>query len=327
MSDNEWRQKPDSSAKLSALSRATLGRTGLIVSRIAFGAGPVSGLMTGSDEALQASVVQTALKCGINWFDTAAGYGNGTSETNLGRVFSTLSPAAASSVHIATKVRIDGSSTLPVNDQIRRSVDASLGRLQRDRVTLLQLHNGVTEYRDDEPASLTVSDVLSANGIAETMAQLKDEGITQFIGLTGTGNPECLRALIRSAEFDTVQLPYNALNPSAGCSVSADFTERDYGNILADCLAMNLGVFAIRVFAGGALLSQSPSRHTLTTPYFPLDLYERDLLRAEKHRKEQDLDSVVRNSLRFALSHPAIHSAIIGFGLPEHVTQATIALT
>ena len=45
---------------------------------------------------------------------------------------------------------------------------------------------------------------------------------------------------------------------------------------------MRMGVFAIRVFAGGALLGQPPSAHTLKTPYFPLALYERDAERARQ---------------------------------------------
>src|SRR5688500_627788 len=61
-----------------------LGTTGLHVSAVSFGAGPVSGLMTGPPRPEQAAVVRHAIACGINWFDTAAGYGAGESETNLG---------------------------------------------------------------------------------------------------------------------------------------------------------------------------------------------------------------------------------------------------
>ena len=51
----------------------TLGRTGLRVSAVSFGAGPVSGLMTGTDADLQHATVARAIERGINWFDTAAG--------------------------------------------------------------------------------------------------------------------------------------------------------------------------------------------------------------------------------------------------------------
>jgi hypothetical protein len=50
----------------------------------------------------------------------------------------------------------------------------------------------------------------------------------------------------------------------------ADFVETDYGNILADCAAQHMGVFAIRVFAGGALVGRPPSLYTHRTPFFRL---------------------------------------------------------
>jgi aryl-alcohol dehydrogenase-like predicted oxidoreductase len=82
----------------------TLGRTGLQVSVVALGAGPVSGLMTGDDADRQTAVVRRAIELGINWIDTAAGYGQGQSEASLGRALAALN--AASRMHVATKVRI-----------------------------------------------------------------------------------------------------------------------------------------------------------------------------------------------------------------------------
>src|SRR5262245_50430758 len=125
-----------------------LGRTGLDVSVVAFGAGPVSGLMTGDDADPQAATVAAALAAGINWFDTAAGYGYGASETNLGRALANL--GAADQVHVATKVRIQVDAAEPIADVVRRSVEASLGRLRLSQVTLLQLHNGLTTRRGEE---------------------------------------------------------------------------------------------------------------------------------------------------------------------------------
>jgi aryl-alcohol dehydrogenase-like predicted oxidoreductase len=326
MSNSHDPAKRADSIERNAVPRIRLGRTGLSVPRIAFGAGPVSGLMTGSDEALQQEVVEAALRCGITWFDTAAGYGNGTSESNLGRVLEQCRDITNAPIHVATKVRIDFSSSQPVDEQIRRSIDSSLQRLRRDQFTLLQLHNGVTQDRGDEPSSISRNDVLGRHGVCQVLKTLQEQGVTQFLGLTGTGHPESLRAVIRSGEFDTIQLPYNMLNPSAGCVMTEEFQERNYGNILADCKELDLGVFAIRVLAGGAILSQAPSAHTLKTLYFPLDLYQRDLKRAEKFQREHSGGSVVSRSIDFALAHDAIHSAIIGFGAPEHVFQAAAAL-
>lgn len=300
----------------------TLGRTGIKVSAISFGAGPVSGLMTGSDLNVQRDVVSAAIEAGINWFDTAPGYGAGSSEANLGRTLAEIKPAQP--IHIATKVRIPLDSTEPISDLIRRSVDESLQRLKVSSVTLLQLHNGITAGRGDEPASITPDDILLRNGVADTFDRLREEGLIRHTGLTGTGQPSAMKEVIRSGRFDTVQTPYNALNPSAGATSPIQLGDTDYGNILEDCAEMRMGVFAIRVFAAGALLGQVPSAHTLKTPYFPLDLYQRDAARAELLRAELgDGESMTEFALRFALSHSAVSSAIIGFGSLRHVGEGS----
>ncbi len=299
----------------SMLYRA-LGQTGLKVSAVAFGAGPVSGLMTGTDDAAQLATVQSAIAAGVNWFDTAPGYGDGASETNLGRALKEL--GAADRVHVATKVRVPLESLDNSGDYVRRSLEESLQRLGRPRVTLLQLHNGITTNRDDEPAAITPRDVLR---IAEAMARARDAGLVRHVGLTGTGHPEAMREVVRSGAFDTMQIPFNVLNPSAGEPAPVE-GEADYGNTIAECAALRMGVFAIRVFAGGALLDQPPSAHTLKTPYFPLALYERDLVRAKQLRERVGGRLTMSElAVRFALSHLAVSSAIIGFGSPQHVDE------
>jgi aryl-alcohol dehydrogenase-like predicted oxidoreductase len=299
--------------------RRDLGRTGLRVSVVAFGAGPVAGLMTGDDADAQRATVARALEAGINWFDTAAGYGEGRSEANLGRVLAEL--GAAGRVHVATKVRVPPDAFGRVAAYVRESVEASLRRLRLPRVALLQLHNAVTERRGDEPASVSPADVLAPGGIADALGRARDAGLTAHLGLTGTGTAAALREVARSGAFETVQTPYHALNPSAGAPGSAD-GEADYGNLMADAIDARMGVFAIRVFAGGALLGRPPSAHTLTTPFFPLALYERDLARAERLRRRiAGRVPLTEYAVRFALAHPAVSSAIIGFGSPEHVTE------
>ncbi len=303
----------------------TLGRTGIKVSAISLGAGPVSGLMTGSDETAQHEVVAAAIDAGINWFDTAPGYGAGSSEANLSRALSEIMPPQP--IHIATKVRIPLDSTEPISDIIRRSMDESLQRLRVSSVTLLQLHNGITAGRGDEPSSITPDDILSRDGVADTFDRLREEGLIRHAGLTGTGLPAAMKEVIRSGRFDTVQTPYNALNPSAGATFPIQTGDFDYGNILADCAEQRMGVFAIRVFAAGALLGQTPSAHTFKTPYFPLDLYQRDAARAETLRaKLGDGESMTEFAVRFALSHSAVSSAIIGFGSPSHVAELAHAV-
>jgi aryl-alcohol dehydrogenase-like predicted oxidoreductase len=298
-----------------------LGRTGIRVSAVAFGAGPVSGLMTGDDRDLQLATVRRAIDAGINWFDTAAGYGNGKSEAYLGRVLADL--CATKSVHVATKVRIPPEAFDHIGDYVRRSVEGSLHLLGIPRVTLLQLHNGITRERGDEPASISPRDILGRDGVVKAFGNLVQEGLVQFTGLTGTGHFDAMRDVIASGEFDTLQVPFNILNPSAGMVGGAD-GEADYEFVIGDCAVKGMGVFAIRVFAGGALLDQPPSAHTLKTPFFPLALYERDLARARRLSvRVAGRLGMAEVAVRFALSHPAVSSAIIGFGAPEHVDEVS----
>lgn len=303
----------------------TLGRTGLQVSAIAFGAGPVSGLMTGPDEERQVDVLGRALESGINWIDTAAGYGNGASERNLGRCLAQLRPRQT--VHLATKVRIAPDETDQPADAIRRSIHASLERLQVARVTLLQLHNAVSQARGAQAASVSPADVLRPGGIADVLEQLRAEGLVDHLGLTGTGEPEALREVVRSGRFDTIQAPFHLLNPSALLPVPAGFKDVDYGRIFHDCVRQQMGIFAIRVFAGGALLGNAPSAHTLTTPYFPLSLFEQDRHRAAQlARRFQFGDSPAQTAIRYVLSNGQVTSAILGLGTPGEVEIACSAV-
>jgi L-galactose dehydrogenase/L-glyceraldehyde 3-phosphate reductase len=296
-----------------------LGKTGLTVSAIAFGAGPVPATMTSGDSAAQVAVVARAIEVGIIWFDTAAGYGQGKSEAALGATLRQL--GASDRVHIATKVRLGDEQLADIPAGIRASVDASLARLGVSRVTLLQLHNSMTAKRGDEQTSLTPADVLGP--VVDTFDRLRREGLVGHVGLTGIGQPGAMREVIRSGRFETLQIPYNLLNPSAGRAMPESFGETNYGNVIADCGATGMGVFAIRVLAGGALAGNPPSAHTLKTPFFPLDLYERDRRRAARIDESLPAGTDVREAaIRFPLGHRSISSAIIGFSDVQQVDEA-----
>jgi aryl-alcohol dehydrogenase-like predicted oxidoreductase len=107
----------------------------------------------------------------------------------------------------------------------------------------------------------------------------------------------------------------------------AEWSQTNYGNIIADCAQAGMGVLAIRVYAGGALLGKPPSPHTFKTPFFPLELYRRDLEQAarlaEKLGPERRLS---QEAIRFALAHPQVHSALIGFAAVEEIDEAMMAI-
>ena len=301
-----------------------LGKTGIQVSAVAFGAGPVAELMTDTSRFEdQCKTLQRAAEVGINWIDTAATYGDGRSEESLGRVLQELD--LRTKMHVATKVRIPPEAVGDIPGYIHKSVDASLSRLRLPKVTLLQLHNSITAERGAQPTSLTPEDVLGRGGVLTAFKELKTAGAVEHLGLTALGEPAALVEVLQSRQFETVQTPYNLLNPSSGREMPADFAETNLGNLLATCRELGVGVFAIRVFAGGALAGQEPSKHTLTTKFFPLDLFRRDQQRAAELQKRLPAGMPLREvALRFAISHPDVASAIIGFGSPEEIEEAAL---
>ncbi len=299
-----------------------LGSTGLQVSAIAFGAGPVASLMTdAAKQEAHRATVERAAHLGINWFDTAATYGTGTSEASLGAALESL--GYADRVHVSTKVRLDGEDLDDIAGSVRASVERSLRRLRLERVALLQLHNSITTERGDLHTSLTPHDVLRTGGVLEALTRLKSEGLARHIGLTGFGHADALAKVLSSGAFETVQAPYNILNPSAAANGPLHPGDSDYGNIIGLCKTLRIGVFAIRVLAGGAVAGSPPSQHTLTTRFFPLDVYQRDVARAQETAKQLPSGmSLKEAAIRFALDDSGVSSALIGFSENDQIDEA-----
>ena len=296
-----------------------LGQTGIEVSNVAFGAGPIPELMTEDAFDQQVATLARALEVGINWIDTAATYGGGQSESSLGRTLGELD--AFDKFHVASKARIMPDEVDDIPATIERSVRESLERLNLRRLTLLQLHNSITTKRGEEPTSLTPEDALGP--VLKTFKRLQSDGLVEHIGLTAIGQPEAMRRVVDSGEFATIQVPYNILNSSAGDDVDEDFEETDYGNIIQSAANQKMGVFAIRVFAGGAIFGHPPAKHTYKTKFFPMDLYQRDSLRAEKLLGELgSIDAVRAKALNFVCNDQRVTSAIVGFSDPRHVDDA-----
>lgn len=302
-----------------------LGATGICVSRLAFGAGPVGAVMVGDDVRSQRELVRRVLDAGINWIDTAAGYGNGRAEGAVGAALASL--GAQQEVHVATKVRLQESQLDDIPRAVRESLSASLERLSLKHITLLQLHNSITERRGDEPDSVSPQDVLGRGGVREAFERLRLDGIVKVIGITAIGHARALREVIDSGNFNTIQVPYNLVNPSAGQPMPGDFPEANYGNVIRHAAEQRMGVFVIRVYAAGVLAGNPPSRHTMTTKYFPLALFERDRLRANRLESlASDGMDLKEMAMRFPLSHPHVSSVIVGFSEPRHVDEAATYL-
>lgn len=306
------------------MEQRQLGRTGLKVSVLSFGCGAVGGLMTRGEPRDQERAVARALELGINYFDTAAIYGNGASETNLGRVLAKLEP----SVIVATKVRVPPADRGRIGQAVAASLEASLKRLGRDSVDIFHFHNAIAEGGAGETVGLdaVLDEVLPA------FERLRSQGKTRHIGLTAVGETPLLLRLADSGAFDTAQICYNALNPTAGETYPPAYPAQDYQGLMQRAHKAGTGAIGIRVLAGGAL-SGSTWRHPLAMPVVaPIGSgadYEADVRRAQRFEpliREGYADSLSELAMRFAIANPTLSTTLIGLANLEQLEAAASAV-
>ncbi len=305
------------------MQRRKLGRTGLDVSLLGFGCGAVGGLMVRGSDADQERAVARAVELGINYFDTAPSYGDGVSEQNLGRVLAKLKP----DVLVGTKIRLRADEKSNIGRAITAGLEASLKRLGRERVDLFQLHNPITVHGEGE--TLTVRMVLEQ--VAPAIEVARKQGKLGFFGITAIGDTAALLEVLDSAVFDTAQVSYNLLNPSAGMAVSNDFPGQNYENLLHRLHTAGMGAIGIRVLAGGALTGEAARHPIASPPPEPIGSgpdYGSDLSRARTLRvlvEQGHASSLVEAAIRFAISHPALSTTLIGIATPEQFEVAAEA--
>ncbi len=301
------------------------GRTGMRVSVLGFGCGAVGGLMVRGDPREQERAIASALEAGVNYFDTARYYGDGESEKNLGRALRQLKPA---NTVIGTKVRVPSAEFGRIGDAIARSLDGSLQRLGMERVDIFHLHNAITVAGGGE--SLSARQVLQE--VAPAFDRLRSEGKMRFLGLTAVGDTAALQEVIDAGVFDSAQIVFNLLNPSAATRLPQHYPAQDYGRLLDHAQAAGTGVVGIRVLAGGAL-SGSAERHPIASPP-PLPIgsaasYAADVERSRRLMplvREGFAESLTEAATRFAISPPAMGTILVGMATPREFEQALAAV-
>jgi aryl-alcohol dehydrogenase-like predicted oxidoreductase len=301
------------------------GRTGMQLSVLGFGCGAVGGLMVRGDPADQERTVANAIAAGVNYFDTAVLYGNGESEKNLGRVLRNLK---ATKVVVGTKVRLSSEQFSRIADAAAKSLEGSLARLGRDCVDIFHLHNEVTDLGGGE--TLSVRQVLE--DVVPAFDRLRQQGKARFLGLTAIGDTTALQRVIDARAFDSAQVVYNMLNPSAATELPLNYPAQDYGRLFDHTTAAGVGVVGIRVLAGGAL-SGSTERHPIASPPpEPIGSamsYDADVARARRLLplvKEGFAGSLTEAATRFAISHPAMGTILVGMATPQQFEDALAAV-
>lgn len=174
----------------SAMPTHSLGKTGYKVGILSLG-GQATIEIKGREEESE-KIIHRAIDLGINYIDTAASYGQGVSQLNIGRVMKTR----RKEVWLATKTHdrtYDGS---------MRLLEESLKNLQTDYIDTWQLHNVQTQEQLDQ--------IFADNGAIKAMEKAKSQGMVKNIGITGHFEPLVLLKAIKQYPFDSILLAVNA---------------------------------------------------------------------------------------------------------------------
>jgi uncharacterized protein len=219
-------------ANASTLPARTLGRTGAKVSILAFGCG--SRFLMYKDEDEAQAVLNHAIDSGITYVDTAYAYGDGQSETRVGKVMATR----RKDVWLATKIPDR------TRDDFMRRLDASLKRLQTDHVDLLHIHS--LGHAED------LAKIESPDGALKGLLAAREQKMTRAIGMTSHTSGEVLAQAIQKHDLDCAQMALNA-------SQNGRFEEL----ALPAARAKNLGVIAMKVTGQEFLLKNDPGKEDI----------------------------------------------------------------
>ena len=285
-----------------------LGRTGLSVSDIGFGAWGIGGSMwIGADEDESVRALHRAIELGVNLVDTARGYGE--SERIVGSVL-----RDHPEVLVATKVPprnlrwpapdgVDPMDAFP-GDHIRESLETSLKAAGRDSYDILQFHVWSDEW-------------VGRGDWLETVQALKDEGKIRFFGVSiNDYQPENALALIRTGVVDTVQVIHNV------------FHQQPEAELFPACLEHGVGVIVRVALDEGGLTGRVTAGSTFPEGDFRNDYFRGDRpAQVEQHVTAlvDDLgittDEVADVALRYVLAQPAVSTVIAGMRTVRNVER------
>jgi aryl-alcohol dehydrogenase-like predicted oxidoreductase len=273
-----------------------LGRTGLNVSAVSFGTvslGLEYGIAAPGDhgkppESDVAALLRRAVESGINFFDTAPGYGD--SERLLGELLPPRWPG-----YIATKVPVprDPAGRMvhgaALVREVRKSMETSLRVLRRPALDVLQIHNATVE-------------TIARGEMAEVLRDAREEGLVRFLGASVYTEAEAL-AVIDAGVFDVLQVAYNVLD------------QRMAEKVFTAAERAGTGIVVRSALLKGALTSKAK--------WLPAEL---SLLRAGAERAMDALagtwESLPEAALRFCLSTQRVSTVLAGIRTARELDQA-----
>ena len=269
-----------------SLPMKTLGRTGLNVTQLGYGAMEIRGNRIWGGRPCtpeQADMILNAvLDAGINFIDTANDYG--TSELFIGRYLidrrDEFYLATKCGCHVQFAGNHDETPHIWTRENLMRNIADSLQKMQTDYVDILQLHNPDVKATEE-------------NHLVDVLNELRDAGVVKYIGCSST-SPH-LKTYIDWDVFDVFQIPYSAL-------------ERRHENLITEAGEAGAGV----IIRGGVARGEPGSGLGSQDRWEVFEAADLDELREEGESRTAFL-------LRFTLSHPHCHTTIVGTMNPDHL--------
>ena len=299
------------------MKKRTFGRTGWDVSEIGFGGWAIGGGWGAQDDGDSLKALHTALDHGVNFIDTAAGYGNGHSERLIGQV---LKERGETSVKVATKIPLTGPGPWPPaardrhevrlpESYLRENLEERLSCLGRDSVDVIQLHTWTRAWNAD-PKPL------------EFLQKMKREGKVRAVGVsTPEHDQNCVIELMREGLVDSVQVIYNI------------FEQEPAAQLFPVAMETNTAVIVRVAFDEGVLTgkydeSMEFPEGDFRRNYFAGDRLARSVKRVQKFKAEldglEDHDlTLPQTALKFALAEPAVTTVIPGMRTVEQAEKNT----
>src|SRR4051812_9416029 len=311
-----------------ALPRRPLGRTGLDVSVLGFGAAPLGDLYARLDDATAIAAVERAFALGVNLLDTSPLYGHGLSEHRCGAA---LRRASRDDIVVSTKVgrwmdpfrgRDGGSGYLGGQphravidysyDGTMRSVEQSLLRLGTDRLGLLLIHDVDVWTHGADAIETRFREAMSGAYVA--LDRLRSQNVVAGIGI-GVNEAEMCVRFAQAGSFDTMLLAgrYSLLEQPALAEFLPLAQQQGIGVLLG-------GVFNSGILATGAVAGAK---------YNYRDAPANMLAKVAEIQRVCDAHGVAlpTAALHFALGHPAVASVVLGAQSPHEVERNVAALS
>jgi aryl-alcohol dehydrogenase-like predicted oxidoreductase len=294
------------------MEKVTLGRSGLKVSPICFGTWELGGEWGRFDEKAATTAIQRARDLGINFFDSAQGYGFGASEQLLGSALADDLRSARDEVVIATKggLRRDGDGLVrdASPDWLRAGVDASLRALGVDVIDLYQVHWPDPNTPLEETAG--------------ALAELVEAGKVRHVGVSNF-DVDQMEVFAAHGPLETLQPPLHMFRRDVESSVLPYCHVHDIGVLAYGPLAHGMltgALHASTVFADGDWRAKSSD--------FSGDTFVRNLAvvdALERFAAARELSLPVL-AVAWTLAHPDVDAAIVGTRNPDHLQDSVAAV-